>query len=63
MRRYKKHVISTYGNVVCSICSPSESKYFKLNEEKELAEIDVTFANCQEFMDLKDFEIRIAEVY
>ena len=32
MRRYKKHIISNYGNVVCSICSPSESKYFKLNE-------------------------------
>ena len=46
MRRYKKHVISTYGNVVCSICSTSESKFFKLNEEKKLDEIDVNFSNC-----------------
>ncbi len=56
-KRYFKKIAYSYANVVCTICNPAETQFFKLKES--VLEVTINSNNCAEFLEIKAFEILV----
>lgn len=51
-----------YGNMICTLCNPLNHKYFDLKENGP-STITTHISNCGEILEIKDFEIRVSEIF
>lgn len=58
MNSYLDNTLSNYANLICTVCNPNEISYFKITERGQV-NIDINFSNCNNFLDLADFENRV----
>lgn len=58
---YLKRAMWFYADFVCTICSPLNHKYFKMNAGGSKMEVHVS--TCIEVMELKEFEVRMVEIF
>lgn len=50
-----------FGNFICTICNPLNHSYFNFEGGKTI--ITSHASNCPEIVEIKDFEVRVAEVF
>lgn len=58
---YLKRQLWFYSNLVCTICSPQNHKYFSLNPQGSKMEVHVN--TCIEIMEIKEFEVQLLEIF
>ena len=61
MEYYTKRLMWFYGNLLCTICNPINHRHFKVSLDK--MEMEVHSSTCMGIIEIKDFEIRLHDLY
>lgn len=59
---YVKKNLWFYGNMICTVCNPSEVSFFKLDAENG-STITSHVSNCAELLEMSEFETRASLAY